>query len=60
MEDNTNKVLFAIVGIVVLEIAAMFYGIDGTVFATIIAAIAGLAGFTLRPVVEETLEKLKK
>lgn len=42
----------AIAGLVVLEIAAMHYGINGKFFATILFIIAGLAGWVMpRPAI---------
>jgi len=60
MEDQTWKVLVAIVGLVILECVAMFNGINGTVFSVVIAAIAGLGGYSLRPVVDKAVKNLKK
>ena len=37
----------AIVALVALEIAAMYHGINGKFFATVLAAIAGLGGWSL-------------
>jgi len=60
MEDQTLKVLAAIVGLVVLECVAMFCGINGTVLRLVVIAVAGLAGFTLRPIVEKAVKSSKK
>lgn len=38
----------AIICLTVLEVYAMFQGINGTLFAGIVAVIAGLAGYKLR------------
>lgn len=43
---------FAIAGLVMLEVAALSVGINGQVFATVVAAIAGLGGYSLRPVLD--------
>lgn len=40
--------LFAIVAITVLGGLALAQGIDGAIFATVIAAIAGLGGYSIR------------
>ena len=40
-------VVVAILTLVGLEIAAMFNGINGKVFSIVIAAIAGLAGWSM-------------
>ncbi len=37
----------AIVCITVLEAIALYKGVDGTLMATVVAALAGLGGFTL-------------
>ena len=52
MEDNTIKVLFAIAALTILEVCALLKGINGQVFATIVAVIAGLAGYTLSAAVK--------
>ena len=41
-------VVTAILCIAVLEFMALWRGIDGTYFGLVVAAIAGLGGFTLR------------
>lgn len=43
----------AIVAITVLEAIALFKGIDGTLMATVVAAIAGLGGYTLGQVMKQ-------
>lgn len=48
--DNVLAI-FAIAGLVLLEVAALDAGLNGQVFATIVAAIAGLGGYSLRPIV---------
>ncbi len=40
-------VTVAILALVGLEIAAMFHGINGKLFSLVIAAIAGLAGWSM-------------
>lgn len=42
------KTIAAIAGIVILEWQALAMGIDGALFALVIAAIAGLGGYHLR------------
>jgi len=42
----------AIAGLVILEITALIKGIDGMLFGTVIAVIAGLAGYTIKVVKE--------
>jgi hypothetical protein len=37
----------AIVCITVLEAIALYKGVDGTLMATVVAALAGLGGYTL-------------
>ena len=44
---NYKIILGAIAGIVVLEAIALFNGINGVLLTTVIAVIAGLAGWTL-------------
>lgn len=40
--------LFAEVAILILGVAALEYGFDGAIFASCIAALAGLGGYHLR------------
>ena len=49
MKHKVDKsvVITAILGLVVLEVAAMYQGVNGKVFATILALIAGLAGLSM-------------
>ncbi len=59
MEINWTKLIItivAILGIVYLEGLAIMAGINGTLFATVIAAIAGLGGYTIG-IKKETLKK---
>lgn len=42
--------IVAITGLVILEIKAMEIGIDGAIFGTVIAAISGITGFTIRDI----------
>lgn len=46
-KQNTELVVTAIILIAILEAIALMEGIDGTVFTMTIAAITGLAGYTL-------------
>lgn len=48
-----SVVISAIAGLVVLECAAMYFGIDGKLFALIVAVIAGLAGLALPSPIKE-------
>lgn len=59
MEDKTIKIVAAILGIVILDSVALFNGIDGTLFAVSIAAIAGMAGYQLAPQIKEAKKALK-
>jgi len=43
--NNKAEVIVAIVCITVLEAIALLKGIDGTLLSTIIAVLAGLAGY---------------
>jgi hypothetical protein len=43
----------AIVCITVLEAIALYRGIDGSLMATVIAALAGLGGYTLAQVTKK-------
>jgi len=47
MQDETLKTLFAIAGIVALEIAALMSGIDGVALSACIALLAGLGGYNI-------------
>ena len=44
---DKSIVLAAIAGLVVLEVAAMYNGINGKMFVIIVAAVAGLAGWSM-------------
>ena len=48
---DTVVVLVAIICIAILEGLAMWQGIDGRGFGIAVAAIAGLAGFTIKSIV---------
>lgn len=41
--------LFAIAALVLLEVAALQAGVNGHLFSLVIAAIGGLGGYSLRP-----------
>jgi len=60
MQDKTIKTICAIFGIVILDGIALLSGIDGTLFALSIAALAGLAGYTLSPQINEIKRKWEK
>ena len=47
IKNNTVIICVAILALVGLEIAAMYYGINGKMFALICTIIAGLAGLAL-------------
>lgn len=47
MEIKKEIVIAAIASIVVLEAIALLKGIDGLILTTVIAAIAGLAGWII-------------
>ena len=40
--------IIAILGIIIIESQALYYGIDGTVFSICIGAIAGISGYEIR------------
>ena len=48
---QTNKhpkvVIAAIAGLVILEVVALLSGVNGTLYSLVLAAIAGLGGWTL-------------
>lgn len=44
---NNTRAICAIAGIVILDSVALFNGIDGAMFMTAIAMIAGLGGYVL-------------
>jgi len=60
MNDNTKIVMMAIACLTALEAVALSQGINGSLFSLIVAAIAGLAGFQLRPYAEGILNVLKR
>lgn len=45
MEDKTILGCVAIGAITVLEAVALYMGVNGTVLAAVVAAIAGIAGY---------------
>jgi len=46
MKDSTVRAVAAMVCVSVIEIAALYTHTDGTVLAAVVAAIAGLGGWT--------------
>jgi hypothetical protein len=48
---NTTRIICAIVGIVILEVAALLTGHDGTLLRVALVAVAGLGGFSLANVI---------
>lgn len=47
-ENPKAKTIAAIAGLVIIEVVALFNGIDGVMFGSVVAAIAGLGGYNLR------------
>ena len=47
MEDATIKAIVAMGCITALEIAALVMGINGSVLALVVAALAGIAGYEI-------------
>lgn len=60
MKDETAIILTAILALTVLEICAMIHNINGQTFLTCLAAICGLAGYTLRVAVPQGVVTLIK
>ena len=46
-----NKAIIAMLLIAILELFAIWRGVDGALFGVVIAAIAGLGGYELRAVI---------
>lgn len=44
--------LFALLCILILELYAMKLGIDGALLAAVIAVIAGIAGYSVKPIIQ--------
>ena len=44
---DKDLAIVAIIALVILECAALFAGINGTVFTLVIGAIAGIAGYEI-------------
>lgn len=44
---SDRVIISAIAAVTLLELAAMYFGLNGLSFQTAIATLAGLAGFTL-------------
>ncbi len=53
MKDNTVKALFAMGCLTVIEGVALLMGQDGTLLAAVIAALAGLGGWTAHAAVQQ-------
>ena len=54
MEDSVYITITSIVAIVLLECVNMIvYGTDGTILLTVIAVVAGLAGYTAGDIVRK-------
>jgi len=47
MNGQEQKVVCAIAGLVIIECVALFNGIDGTLMAIVVAAVAGLGGYSV-------------
>jgi len=45
MENNTTTKIVAIIGLTILGVVALYYGIDHFLIATISAIIGGIAGY---------------
>jgi len=60
MEDKTWTIILAIVSLVVLEICAMFNGINGNMLRFVVVCIAGLGGFVAHDKIEDQLKMVKK
>ena len=56
MLDKTTITITAIITIAILTGIAMFKGIDGAIFMTVIAVIGGLAGYELKSVKDKLTE----
>lgn len=54
MQDSTVIKVAAIIGLSILEAAAICCDLDGAYFGIVVAAVAGLAGYTIA--VEKTKE----
>ncbi|MBU1067024.1 hypothetical protein KKE60_04525 [Patescibacteria group bacterium] len=48
MEDKTLLACVAIAGLVIIEVTALAMGINGVLMSIMVAAIAGLGGFTVK------------
>ena len=53
MEDKNIMAIIAMILIAILEICAMFKGIDGYGFGVVVAVISGLAGYKIKSVLEK-------
>lgn len=55
VEERWNGLgtVFAIVGLTIMEVAALHYGVNGTVFTLVVAAVAGLGGYSIRRRIKE-------
>ena len=57
MDDETVKVMWIALMIVILECFAMYMKINGTALSLAVAALAGLGGYTLKTVIDAFREK---
>lgn len=48
MHDKTKIIILAILVVTLLEIIALFKGIDGAVFMSALSIIGGLAGYHIK------------
>lgn len=52
MNVNCKITITAIIGLVTIECFALYKGINGSLYTIVVAAIAGLAGFTLKKIIK--------
>jgi len=48
MKDHTVLTIFAMAMLTILELYALYKGIDGQIFSLVVAVIAGLAGYKIK------------
>lgn len=60
MKDGTRVECLAILALMVMEVVAMLKGIDGVMFSLVVASIAGIAGYELRPKMEAVRDAVRR
>jgi len=55
MKDKANNIIVSIVAIVaimIMQVFALYKGVDGYMYGTAIAAVAGIAGYNVKKLID--------